>query len=331
MKILGKNYEVKDVFESFMTVPDCVVVSRNKIGTGHGEAKLYVSSKDTMREFYGGKGFDSKCFLLKSDLIGYMNAVKNEYLNPTQAYAGREDLPSLWKTRFDYIRKLDDVVFFNIQDQTQIAGDRGYVNSKDEGYDIIRDISLPLVSYISAMKLTDNADRDYFYWKLFVDFDAIEAKENALVYTYGKKKDQNGLKPAPKRQNKEIGYARVGQGKYREQLLEECPFCPFTKINDERLLIASHIKPWIASNNKEKTDPKNGYILLPMYDRLFDRGFITFTSDRKLIVSDWLSPQNRKRIGLENGAFIQALPMDDVRAKYLEFHRSSVFHGIVQE
>lgn len=134
-------------------------------------------------------------FSLETDLIGYMNAVKNEYLNPTQAYAGREDLPSLWKTRFDYIRKLDDIVFFNIQDQTQIAGDRGYVNSKDEGYDIIREISLPLVSYISAMKLTDNADRDYFYWKLSVDFDAIEAKENALVYTYGKKKDQNGLNP----------------------------------------------------------------------------------------------------------------------------------------
>ena len=93
MKILGKNYEVRDVFESFMTVPDCIVVSKNKIGTGHGEAKFYVSSKDPMREFYGGKGFDSKCFLLKSDLIGYMNAVKNEYLNPTQAYAGREDLP----------------------------------------------------------------------------------------------------------------------------------------------------------------------------------------------------------------------------------------------
>ncbi len=331
MKILGKNYEVKDVFDSFMTVPDCIVVSKNKIGIGHGEAKLYVSPKDSMREFYGGKGFDSKCFLLKSDLISYMNAVKNEYLNPTQAYAGRGDLPSLWKTRFDYICKLDDIIFFNIQDQTQIVGDRGYVNSKDEGYGIIREISLPLVSYISAMRLTDKADKDYFYWKLFVDFDAIEAKENALVYTYGKKKEQNDIKPVPKKQNKEIGYARIGQGKYREQLLEECQFCPFTKINDERLLIASHIKPWIASNNKEKTDPKNGYILSPMYDRLFDRGFITFTSDRKLIVSDWLSPLNRKRIGLENGAFIQALPMDDARAKYLEFHRSSVFHGIISE
>ena len=183
MKILGKNFEVRDVFNSFMTVPDCIVVSKNKIGTGHGEAKLYVSSKDPMREFYGGKGFDSKCFLLKSDLISYMNAVKNEYLNPTQAYAGREDLPSLWQTRFDRISKLDDIVFFNIQDQTQIVGDRGYVNSKDKGYGIIREISLPLVSYISAMKLTDNADKNYFYWKLFVDFEAIEAKENALVYT----------------------------------------------------------------------------------------------------------------------------------------------------
>ena len=311
MKILGKNYEVSDVFDSFMTVPDCIVVSKNKIGTGHGEAKLYVSSKDPMREFYGGKGFDSKCFLLKSDLISYMNAVKNEYLNPTQTYAGREDLPSLWKTRFDHISELDDFVFFNIQDQTQIVGDRGYVNSKDAGYGIIREISLPLVSYISAMKLTDNAGKNYFYWKLFVDFEAIEL--------------------APKKQDKEISYARIGQGKYRELLLEECPFCPFTKINDERLLIASHIKPWIVSNNKEKTDPKNGYILSPMYDRLFDRGFITFTPDRKLVVSDWLSPQNRKRIGLENGAFIQALPMDDARAKYLEFHRSSVFHGIIPE
>ena len=51
MKILGKNYEVKDVFESFMTVPDCVVVSRNKIGTGHGEAKLYVSSTTVQRNY----------------------------------------------------------------------------------------------------------------------------------------------------------------------------------------------------------------------------------------------------------------------------------------
>lgn len=338
MKILGKTYEVKEIFDSFMTVPDCVVVGKNKIGTGHGEAKFYIGSKDVMREFYGGLGFKSECFLLKSDLLSYMNAVKTEYIHPSQEYAGRNELPELWKKRFDYINSLDDIIFFNIKDQIQIEGERGYVNSKDEGYSIIREISLPLVSYISAMKLTDKSGKDYFYWKLFVDFDAIEEKESALVYTYGKKKEPENPEPIEERKKQpskktkdEIRYARYGQGKYREQLLEECPFCPFTKINDERLLIASHIKPWVVSNDKEKIDPKNGYILSPMYDRLFDRGFITFTPDRKLIVSDWLSPQNRKRIGIENGTFIQALPMDDARIKYLEFHHSSVFHGVISE
>ena len=62
----------------------------------------------------------------------------------------------------------------------------------------------------------------------------------------------------------EIRKARDGQGKYREELLEQCRFCPFTMIADERLLIASHIKPWAASNDKEKVDPFNGYILSPL-------------------------------------------------------------------
>jgi hypothetical protein len=29
--------------------------------------------------------------------------------------------------------------------------------------------------------------------------------------------------------------ARVGQGKYREKLLKECPCCPITLVSDERL------------------------------------------------------------------------------------------------
>lgn len=61
--------------------------------------------------------------------------------------------------------------------------------------------------------------------------------------------------------SKNIRQARDGQGKYREQLLEQCHFCPITMISDERLLIASHIKPWAASNDTEKTDPCNGYMI----------------------------------------------------------------------
>ena len=71
-------------------------------------------------------------------------------------------------------------------------------------------------------------------------------------------------------------------------------------------------------------------LLSPLYDKLFDRGFMTFTDDRKIVLSDWLSPQNKKRLGISDGEFVQALPMDDSRRTYLKFHRDSVFHGFIE-
>ena len=115
--------------------------------------------------------------------------------------------------------------------------------------------------------------------------------------------------------------------KYREKLLEQCHFCPFTMISDERLLIASHIKPWAASNEKEKIDPNNGYILSPLYDKLFDKGYITFTINRHVILSEFISKYTWKQIGLQNNKFIKELPMNDKRINYLKFHHDSVFKG----
>lgn len=334
MKILGDEYSLVDTLDNFLTIPDCWVKGGNKLGSGHGEAKLYISSKDTMRHFYGKKGFNAKCFILKSDLLSYMYALKEEYMHPSFSYVGKDEFPTLWRERINYINTLDDIIFFDIQDQKQIAGPRGYVNSSDIGYQLMREISLPLVSYISAMKLKDSSGSILFYWKIFVDFDAIADKSSALVFTY--RRGTEASEPTPTSQpresekRREINNARIGQGKYREQLLDECPYCPITKINDERLLIASHIKPWAASSDEEKIDPKNGYMLSPLYDKLFDRGFMTFTDNRKIVLSEWLSPQNKKRLGISDGEFIQALPMDESRRTYLKFHRDSVFHGFIE-
>ncbi len=330
MKILGTNYRILENFDTSITVPDCIVVNKNKLGGGHGEAKLYISSKETMRSFYGKEGFNAKCFLLKEDLKQYMLAIKGEYYKPTLQYKGSDEFRDLWQQRMKMIENLDDIIYFNVQDQTQIVGQRGYVNSDDDGYELIREISLPLVSYIAILKLSDGGRTPLFYWKLFVDFDALDP-DNALVFKYGQKKFEGSTRNiAPKQETKrdaEIRYARVGQGKYRELLLEECPFCPITMINDERLLIASHIKPWAASNDKEKIDPKNGYMLSPMYDKLFDKGLITFTDDKKLVISNWLSPKNIERIGLVDNKYYQFLPNDGDRLKYLEYHRTCVFKG----
>ena len=328
MKILGENYRVLDTFDGDMTVPDCLVAAKNKLGKGHGEAKLYVASKDVMRSFYGKEGFVAKCFLLKDDLKQYMNAIKPEYLKPTYDYRGKDEMAQLWEDRMTKIASLDDIIYFNVYDQAQIVGVRGYINSDDDGYQLIREISLPLVSYISVMKVTPNGKDTFFYWKLFVDYDMLNA-EDALVFNYGKQKADVLLPPQPAQTKKtaEISRARLGQGKYREALLEECIFCPITMINDERLLIASHIKPWAVSNDREKIDPKNGFILSPLYDKLFDKGLISFTDDKRLIVSNWISPSNVRRMELENEKYYPKLPIDAQREAYLDYHRSFVFKG----
>ena len=329
MKIDGENFNFVDTLNTPIFVPDCFVVGGSKLGTGHGEAKLYIGSKAVMYPFFGDEGFVAHCFLLKSDLISYMNALHAEYLHPSQPYRAAEEMPKLWHERMKTIEVLHDVIEFNIYAQDQIEGSRGYVNSKDFGYRLIREISLPLVSYISVMQLTDPNGATVYYWKLFADFEAISDKREALVFTYGKKGKRPMPQPQPKEtsREKEIRRARQGQGLYREQLLAECPFCPITMINDVRLLIASHIKPWAVATDTEKLDPKNGFMLSPLYDKLFDRGFMTFTEDRRIMLSNWITPMNKKRLGVEDGQFIQLLPLDEARQEFMKFHRSSVFKG----
>ncbi len=330
MKINGEEFKTLAVFPSMMTVPDCVVTGSNKLGTGHGEAKFYIASKEEMYAFYGSERFKAKCFMLKTDLLAYLDAVKNEYFNPSQEYAKKDDLPKLWKERLKLINSQPDIVFFYANDQYQIRGLRGYINSEDEGYQLLRKIALPLVSYVYVEKVGTDKDPMY-YWKLFVDFDAINEKKNGpLVLNYGKLKEQDKeqkAKPKATKKAEEIRQARDGQGKYRERLLEQCHFCPFTMIAEERLLIASHIKPWAASNDKEKIDPNNGFILSPLYDKLFDRGFITLTENKHMILSDFISPYTWRQLKLKNDTYIEALPMNEKRVEYLKFHHQSVFKG----
>lgn len=334
----GEKFKFIDVFPKILTVPDSFVVRNNKIQTtkdktkeSHGEAKLYISSKDIMRDFYGHEGFRVTCFMLKQDLINYLNTLKTEYLNPSQAYRGMDSFAALWEERMNKVKLLqDEIIIFEVSDQTQIKGPRGYVNSSDKGYKLIRELSLPLISYILVKKLSDNAGSQLYYWKLFVDFDAIEQmKSLPTVFTYGKSKMQDqeaeNIETQIEEEVKTIKRGRDGQQKYREKLLEQCPFCPFTMVADDRLLIASHIKPWAVADENERTDPYNGYMLTPTYDRLFDQGFITFTEDRHVHISNFLSKRTCKQLGLEDDKFIQMLPMDKKRIKYLEFHKQSVF------
>ena len=95
------------------------------------------------------------------------------------------------------------------------------------------------------------------------------------------------------------------------------------KVSDTRLLIASHIKPWAVCNREEKVDVSNGFLLSPLFDKLFDKGFITFSDNGDLIISEWLSAANQNRIDFTYDT--NDLMLTSKRKAYLKFHRENVF------
>ncbi len=320
INILGTNYKVIDAKEK-ITIADSFVLTSNKIGTAHGESKLYVGNEnDETLEFFGQRGFRNNCFLLRKDLNEYLSDCKTEYKNPEQPYQKPENLPKLWDERISKIKEFDEILPFTISDQTQITGPRVYVNTTDSNYKIIREIALPNISYLSVLKLENNENEIVYYFKPFVDyFGDYEHLDLEKEAQEEKIKSEN----IPKEQKDSLIRARKGQGKYREKLLEECPYCPITLISDDRLLIASHIKPWVKSTDAEKIDPKNGFMLTPTYDFLFDRGYISFTNDKKIIISPWLSKMTCSKLNISNDKTYPLLPTEG-REKYLEYHRTEL-------
>ncbi len=82
-----------------------------------------------------------------------------------------------------------------------------------------------------------------------------------------------------------IAKYRLNQGKFRSILLDFWEgACAVSGLNDQRLLIASHILPWSKSTKNQKGDPFNGLLLSVVWDSLFDKGLISFDDEGKAIV-----------------------------------------------
>ena len=116
--------------------------------------------------------------------------------------------------------------------------------------------------------------------------------------------------------------ARLGQGIFRQNVLEQYPSCPLTGLDIQPLLIASHIKPWSVCNNNERLDPFNGLMLAPHIDALFDSGLITFETDGTIKISPKIDLENQKRLGIFPDMQLKIEPESE---KYFEYHRNHVF------
>lgn len=318
IKIEDKNYSIMDTKES-ITIPDCFVKGSNKIGRGHGEAKLYVGqvSDEFTLPFFDNFDNVINCVVKKDDLIKYLKDCESEYLHPEQNYIGKDKMTEIYKDNKKKVLNLkEENIFFAVY-RSDVTPPRIYINSNAMIYSLIREISLPNISYLAILKLKDEEGSNLFYFRPFIDY---RGESSTISELESIENDKN----ITDLERENIVRSRIGQGKYREKLLEDCPYCPITLVTDERLLVASHIKPWVVSENKEKIDPKNGFMFTPTYDKLFDRGFISFNDDGTMLVSQWLSPLNQKRLNIYSGKRILKLPTKG-REKYLKYHRDNIF------
>ncbi|MDY0273712.1 MAG: HNH endonuclease signature motif containing protein [Advenella sp.] len=127
----------------------------------------------------------------------------------------------------------------------------------------------------------------------------------------------------PNTEKESLIKSRLGQGKFRAELLKIEPKCRVTGISDERFLLASHIKPWAVASNFERLDPNNGLMLAPHIDALFDKGLISFSDDGKMLIKDQSIENVLSSWGVDYkkkfGRFTQE------QANYLEYHRRELF------
>lgn len=325
IKILDVEYELVDVLNS-IAIADSAVCGKHKIGTANGERKIYLSGNvKEKNEFFDKFSNIIDGFLLKSNLIEYLEMAKSEYEHPTQEYLSKKEMKDEYEIMIQFLKGQEEVLRFKVKN-SDVTHSGFYINQdsgnrSDKNWNLMGDIALPRISRLSILKLRDENTTQYYFkvgiGSTEIDEDEVNRQEEASIHEI-KNSDMTDT------EKETVILSRVGQGKYRKNLLDETNMCPFTLVNDEHLLIASHIKPWRDSTNIERKDHKNGFIFTPTYDKLFDNGYISFYDNKELIISPWLSKYNKDMLNLKDGMIMEHLPIDDKRNTYLEYHRKNV-------
>ena len=118
--------------------------------------------------------------------------------------------------------------------------------------------------------------------------------------------------------------ARNGQGLFKERVSKIESRCRITGVENPVHLVASHCKPWRDSTNEERLNVENGLLLTPSIDHLFDRGFIGFEDNGKLIISPVAHRPSLQRMGIDTTKVINVGSFSRGQKDFLDFHRSAV-------
>jgi len=125
---------------------------------------------------------------------------------------------------------------------------------------------------------------------------------------------------------------RKNQSFFRDSVLSAYNgACCITGINDSRLLVASHIRPWSkCENGEDRTKTENGLCLSALYDKAFDKGLFTIDDQFKIKLSsslkDSLTRESYdKHFGALDNMQITLPSRGCPSAEFLEYHNNYVF------
>jgi hypothetical protein len=118
--------------------------------------------------------------------------------------------------------------------------------------------------------------------------------------------------------------ARKGQGLFKERVSRIESQCRITGVDNPNHLVASHCKPWRDATNEERLDGENGLLLTPSIDHLFDRGFIGFEDNGRLIISPVAHRASLLRMGIDATAALNVGGFTSGQKRFLDFHRNAV-------
>lgn len=124
-------------------------------------------------------------------------------------------------------------------------------------------------------------------------------------------------------EQEQIIVSRVGQGDFRKNVIRLWGSCSLSGLQNISLLRASHIKPWKDCDNQERLSPFNGLLLTPDYDLLFDKGYIAFNDDGKILVSHRLDGYARRVFDVEEKLHLRKTFKES--REYFDYHRTLVF------
>ena len=352
IRIDDREYFIVDSIQD-LRAEDSFIHNRNKLSIydGSGEARKYVGSYtgesgERLSEFFEYNNWGNTkvnnqrtypiiqsdtCFFSKSNLLKYLYDARIEYQEQEQVY--HNDISVYYEKHLQTISSLNnEMIVFSLYDVSDFRDNplsRAYIRSNDEIWNIWRRIVLPKISYLSILKLipTRNAQspiKPLFYFRILLDyqFRSIVHPNLIISSTEGEKSSDDTQKYSKTRM-------RQGADLFRKRVFEYMPQCPFSRITDERLLIASHIKPYNVCLKEGRDDQArdlfNGLTLSPTYDRLFDQGYITFKDNGDLICGTLLSPYTWERLNINPNARNNMRIYPEERKQYLEYHRRFVF------